>query len=147
MSLLDGDTLARRVADGTLGRLAAAGTYNARKRLGTRWASRTSNPVSGSRQAGGGFDSHTLPPTRCLDEWRKTEKARQRQSAPGDARPGAGAARPFGSCRWWRLSRSPWGWGIWLIGPRPTFPGPGIPTRAIVTSRPSPIPTSPTIPI
>jgi sulfur carrier protein ThiS len=32
------------------------------KRLGTRWASRTSNPVSGSRQAGGGFDSHTLPP-------------------------------------------------------------------------------------
>ena len=33
-----------------------------RKRLGTRWASRTSNPVSGSRQAGGGFDSHTLPP-------------------------------------------------------------------------------------
>src|SRR2546423_14666951 len=40
--------------DGTLGRL--------RKRLGTRWASRTSNPVSGSRQAGGGFDSHTLPP-------------------------------------------------------------------------------------
>ena len=34
------------------------------KRLGTRWASRTSNPVSGSRQAGGGFDSHTLPP-RC----------------------------------------------------------------------------------
>ena len=33
------------------------------KRLGTRWASRTSNPVSGSRQAGGGFDSHTLPPT------------------------------------------------------------------------------------
>src|SRR5437016_7960948 len=33
------------------------------KRLGTRWASRTSNPVSGSRQARGGFDSHTLPPT------------------------------------------------------------------------------------
>ncbi len=32
------------------------------KRLGTRWASRTSNPVSGSRQVGGGFDSHTLPP-------------------------------------------------------------------------------------
>src|SRR2546426_8938987 len=40
--------------NGTLGGL--------RKRLGTRWASRTSNPVSGSRQAGGGFDSHTLPP-------------------------------------------------------------------------------------
>src|SRR5262249_24131036 len=32
------------------------------KRIGSRWASRTSNPVSGSRQARGGFDSHALPP-------------------------------------------------------------------------------------
>src|SRR5207244_6668603 len=45
---------------------------------GTRVASRTSNPVSGSRQAGGGFDSHTLPPTTTMNESRQTRTGRRR---------------------------------------------------------------------
>src|SRR5207244_10843625 len=50
------------------------------KRLGTRWASRTSNPVSGSRQAGGGFDSHTLTPR--FTEGRPPQRARRRARGP-----------------------------------------------------------------
>src|SRR5882724_3141663 len=46
----------------------------ARKRLGSRWASRTSNPASGSRQVGGGFDSHTLPPSRFVVRARRIRR-------------------------------------------------------------------------
>src|SRR2546422_11569083 len=56
------------------------------KRLGTRWASRTSNPVSGSRQAGGGFDSHTLPPREGHGGMAKQE----RKGHGGGARRGRG---------------------------------------------------------
>src|SRR5262249_2246182 len=70
-----------------------------RKRIGSRWASRTSNPVSGSRQARGGFDSHALPPwaSRPGSARRRTRgrgdmaKARKGQPKRGGGRPAAGA--------------------------------------------------------
>ena len=72
----------------------------ARKRIGSRWASRTSNPVSGSRQARGGFDSHALPPRSSRPEaregFRQAGPARsgwQRESRTGSRRRGAPLAR------------------------------------------------------
>src|ERR1043166_5274083 len=53
------------------------------KRLGTRWASRTSNPVSGSRQAGGGFDSHTLPPPFTMGQYVRRSGTSQPSHARG----------------------------------------------------------------
>src|SRR3954466_15789049 len=53
-----------------------------RKRLGTRWASRTSNPVSGSRQVGGGFDSHTLPPSQDRGYGETTDAGEDLQGQP-----------------------------------------------------------------
>src|SRR5262249_59582776 len=56
----------------------------ARKRLGSRWASRTSNPASGSRQVGGGFDSHTLPP--CVPTHEHTMDTRRTDARAGEAK-------------------------------------------------------------
>src|SRR5204863_6061531 len=71
-------TAPRRNAVGRGSRCRRNGTLGTlRKRLGTRWASRTSNPVSGSRQAGGGFDSHTLPP-RVRDGGMATQNRKKR---------------------------------------------------------------------
>src|SRR5215813_10202218 len=56
----------------------------ARKRLGSRWASRTSNPASGSRQVGGGFDSHTLPP--CVPTCEHTMDTRRTEARAGEAK-------------------------------------------------------------
>src|SRR5215510_5514642 len=55
----------------------------ARKRLGSRWASRTSNPASGSRQVGGGFDSHTLPP--CVPTREHTMNTRKADATASGA--------------------------------------------------------------
>src|SRR5262245_46889594 len=74
------------------------------KRIGSRWASRTSNPVSGSRQARGGFDSHALPPWSSqagrVARGRDMAKAGKAQPKRGGARPsGAASASPFALTR------------------------------------------------
>src|SRR4030095_1577399 len=73
----------------------------ARKRLGSRWASRTSNPASGSRQVGGGFDSHTLPPPAFRGERMAREQVKERAAAGERKRSLTPAKR-----------RQPW----WLVG-------------------------------
>src|SRR5256884_2442224 len=70
-----------------------------RKRLGTRWASRTSNPVDRSRQTVDGFDSHTLPPKGAT--WPKGNGA---HGHPDVRRSSDGPSSPSQSPCWRRPS-------------------------------------------
>src|SRR5215831_10960801 len=70
----------------------------ARRRIGSRWASRTSNPASGSRQVGGGFDSHTLPPTSVSGEGMARAQVKDRLATGERSRSLVPAARP-----WWLI--------------------------------------------
>src|SRR5678815_313566 len=72
-----------------------------RRRIGSRWASRTSNPASGSRQVGGGFDSHTLPPLAFRGERMAKDQVKDKAAAGERKRVLTPAKR-----------RQPW----WLIG-------------------------------